>query len=99
MSNKPAGAAAQTETKRFDGGAYILRKSEAAHRRHRTFDAAEAEAQRLCGQSGDTFVITQEVASVKAPDPDEAAGCADDQKFGGMTVEEARKAAEGLRRG
>jgi len=76
MSNKLVGALAQTNTKRFDGGAYILRKSEAAHRRHQSFDAAEREAQRLCAQSGDTFVITQEVARVKAVDPDAATGCA-----------------------
>ena len=54
------------ETRRFDGPYGLHREQRARPRRqHPTFEAAEAEAQRLASlQPGDSFVITQEVARV-----------------------------------
>ena len=40
--------------------------------RHRTFDAAETEAKRLAGLMPDsTFVVLQEIATVKIREPEE----------------------------
>ena len=52
------------DTKMFRGG-YHLHKSTTPRRRHPSFEAAEAEAQRLTAATGETFVITQEVGRVK----------------------------------
>lgn len=67
----------QPETKSFRGSYLLFRKTPQGLKRkvgagrppkfrHQTFDAAEAEAQRLLGQFPEsTFIIMQEVARVK----------------------------------
>lgn len=53
------------ETKRFSHGAFTVRKAEAPRRRHVLFLDAEDEARRLAAATGHTFIIDQEVGSVK----------------------------------